>query len=317
MTRIIFLGMLGAFSQAPLVALLEAGMDVRAVVVPADPATPPPALPVVRPAPPPVARSRLPVLRPAVARTIVHIAWERALPVVEVGRLDDPRMVSLLASYAPDVIAVACFDRKVPRAVLDLPPLGCLNVHPSLLPANRGPAPLFWTFRHGDAETGVTIHLMSEELDAGDILVQERLAVPDGITGDELERRTATLGGGLLVWAIRALAAGTATPRPQQPELASAYPYPSATDFVVTPEHSARRAFNFLRGAAHWGGPLTIQIGATRFPVTEALDYRTSATLPAPYVRRDDELWVQCTPGVVHVRIHTAPTTNEHPGDSG
>jgi methionyl-tRNA formyltransferase len=300
---VIFFGMRGTFSLLPLVALLEAGIDVRAVVVPADASTPAERLPAVRQGPGIQARMRLPVVRPYLERTIASIAWEHGIPVVEVGRLSDTRTIATLAAYRPDVIAVACFNQKLPPAILALPPLGCLNVHPSLLPANRGPEPLFWTFRRGEAMTGVTVHLMDEELDAGDIIFQESLAVPDGITGDELERRAAALGGELLVRAIRALADGTATRTPQQAERASMYPYPAPEDFVVTPDRSARWAFNFLRGAAHWRGPLAIQVGEQRFPVAAALDYAPDATLPAPFIQSGDELWVQCTPGVVHVRV--------------
>jgi methionyl-tRNA formyltransferase len=300
--RVVFFGMRGTFSLAPLAALLAAGQDVRTVVIPADASTPPGALPALRPTPvAPVAR--LPVLAPYLARTIVHIAWEHAIPVLEIGRVGDPPTLDALAEYRPDVIAVACFNQKLPPAILALPPLGCLNVHPSLLPANRGPEPLFWTFRRGDALTGVTVHLMDEGLDSGDIIMQESLAVPDGITGEDLERRAAILGGELLARAIPALATGAATRTPQRPELASVYPYPSAADFVVTPERPARWAFNFLRGAAYWGGPLAIHVSKERFPVTMALDYAPDALLPAPYRQDGSDLWVQCQPGVLHVRL--------------
>src|SRR5204862_1767507 len=101
------------------------------------------------------------------------------------------------------IICVACFSQRIPRIILDLPRLGCLNVHPSLLPANRGPVPLFWTFREGHQQTGVTIHLMNEGMDTGDILAQEPIEVPSGISYAQLELQCATLGGKLLartVW---------------------------------------------------------------------------------------------------------------------
>ena len=77
-----------------------------------------------------------------------------------------------------DAITVACFSRKLPASVLRLPRLGCLNVHPSLLPAHRGPDPLFWIYHDGDETGGVTIHLMDEGFDTGPIVLRETVPCP-------------------------------------------------------------------------------------------------------------------------------------------
>jgi len=158
---------------------------------------------------PQAARSGLPVLQSTLHTSILQVAWERQIPVWEVQSLFDPETIATLAEYTPDVICVACFSKRIPRAVLDIPRLGCLNVHPSLLPANRGPEPLFWTFREGSERTGVTIHLM---MDTGPIVAQEALEVPDGISYAELERQCAVLGGILLAGSVWELFNGLVTP---------------------------------------------------------------------------------------------------------
>ena len=213
----------------PLEALLADGLPVCGVVMPAAGGLAS-AAPVIRKRPISVARSHIPLLTPYMNRTIAQIAWERDIPVIEVGRLSSPETLEALAGFRPDVICVACFPQRLPRALLEVSPLGCLNVHPSLLPAYRGPSPGYWVLRSGERQTGVTIHLMDERLDTGDILMQQAFEIAPGITPDALEQQCAILGGPLLARAVRALAAGTAVRTPQDPSRASYYSWPDEAD---------------------------------------------------------------------------------------
>ncbi|HLJ80583.1 MAG TPA: methionyl-tRNA formyltransferase, partial [Ktedonobacterales bacterium] len=255
----VYFGMAGAFSRPPLEALLRAGVAVCAVALPALPGASVTNLDApfaVLPRPASAAgRRALPLLTPARdtdtdADTILQIAAARNIPVLELRRLNDPRTIAALTAFAPDVICVACFSRRIPSAILRAPRLGCLNVHPSLLPANRGSDPLFWTFRNGDAETGVTIHVMDEGLDSGPIVAQRTIPVAEGISKSELEHICAAVGGELLVEALRGLAEGRLTPQPQDARLATTYPWPSADDYVIMSDRPARWAYAFARGVA-------------------------------------------------------------------
>lgn len=297
----IYCGMFGVLSRAPLAALLAAGVDVRAVVVPATGAT------AGRAEPRRLAAPRDWRARPAsptaiLRRTIVELAWERELPVLEVARLD-AGAVAALAAFAPDLIVVSCFPLRLPPALLALPPLGCLNLHPALLPRNRGPAPLFWTFREGSGRGGVTVHLMDAGLDSGPIVAQAGFDLSDGMTTAELELRCAARGAELLVAAARDLAAGTAIPAPQDEARATAYSWPAASDFAVTPDRPARWAFNFIRGTAGWDHPHLLALDSARVVVRAARGYDPDARLNAPFVRDRDALRVQCSPGVLTVAI--------------
>ena len=127
--------------------------------------------------------------------------------------------------------------------------------------------------------------------------------IPEGISSAALEQQCAALGAPLLAQAVRALAAGTAIRTPQPSEGSSYYSWPGDEDFVVPVTRPARWAFNFIRGVADWGGPLTLHIGAERFPVRQALDYQPDALLGQPSRREGDELWAQCAPGVLHVLL--------------
>ena len=292
--------MTGQFSGPPLEKLLAAGVNIGAVIVPA----PQPAgesLPQrVEPMPQPA--TGLPLINPHGERNIIHLAWSRSIPVWEVGSLTDRRTHTLLAGLQPDLIVVACFPYIFPPELLQLPTYGCLNLHPSLLPAYRGPAPLFWIARNDERTTGVTLHLLDEKVDSGDIVAQHSFERPDGISGVELEQRCAQVGADLLLAAVRQLEQGRPLTRRQQLEAEATYqPWPCEDDFIIPIDWSARRAFNFLRGAEAW--PLVIEVGEAQFAIQAALSYSVDQTLDKPYVLLGNELWAQFQPGVLRARV--------------
>jgi methionyl-tRNA formyltransferase len=310
--NVLYFGLSGAFSVPPLEALLQAGLATRAVVLPAlsssrnAGAPVPPYTHYVPPTPPPSSRRRsLPLLTINSTRTIVQVASEHAIPVLEVTRLREPATLAALAAYEPDVICVACFSLRIPPEILRLPRLGCLNVHPSLLPNNRGPDPFFWTFRYGETSTGVTIHQMDEGLDTGPILSQEHVEVREGIGEAALEHQCAAIGGALLVRAIHELDSGTASATPQNEVLARANPWPAAEDYTITPDRPARWAYNFACGIASRTHPIHIVTPEQMFRVIAPLGYDETATLNASRVLEGDVLSLQCTPGVFRARIAT------------
>ncbi|HEU5231118.1 MAG TPA: methionyl-tRNA formyltransferase [Ktedonobacteraceae bacterium] len=255
--RVLFFGMPGNFSLPVLMALLKDGIEVCAVVIPttSDASNQPQAIQLRES--PRIARSTLPLVNAALQRSIVQLSWERKIPLWEVAQLADTETVSVLAAYQPDAICVACFSLLIPEVIRDLPRFGCLNVHPSLLPANRGPVPLFWTLREGHRTTGVTIHLMSEKMDSGDILAQEEIAVPDGIRYRQLEQRCAERGGALLARTLRDLDQGRASRTPQDESKSSYHSFPTDADFVIRPEEwDAQHLANFIHGISDWGEPV-------------------------------------------------------------
>jgi methionyl-tRNA formyltransferase len=300
--RVLFLGTPGDFSLPALEALLAAGLPVCGVALPAGGA-PPIAGPIITHEPARAGRAALPLLTPFMNRTIAQVARERGIPLLAIDTRFGEEALARLVALQPEVICVACWPQRLPKALLDLLPLGCLNLHPALLPAYRGPSPGFWVLRNGERYTGATIHLMDEHLDTGDILLQTAFEIPDGITSAALEQRCAEVGAPLLAQAVRARAAGTATRTPQLSVGSSYYSWPKDEDFSVPVKRSARWAYNFLRGVADWGGPLELLIGAERFPVRQALDYQPGAVLGQPYRRDGAELWAQCAPGVLHVLL--------------
>lgn len=151
---------------------------------------------------------------PPVCQEAEHLG----LPVWQPERVNHPEFVGFLKSLECDVIVVAAYGQILKKDLLALPPLGCINVHASLLPKYRGPDPIRWTILGGDEVTGVTIMLMDEGVDTGPILAQQSLPVLPEDTYASLTEKLGTLGGRLLCEILPAWKEGRVLPRPQEGE---------------------------------------------------------------------------------------------------
>jgi methionyl-tRNA formyltransferase len=255
--RILFFGMRCAFSVPPLEALIHAGHEIAGVVLPGPSFAPP----IVSQLPATVLRLSASTEQSV---TVDALASRVSSPVLTIGDLRQPGALAALQATEPDLIVVACFTSLLPPEVLAIPRLGGVNVHPSLLPRGRGPEPLFWSFRRGERETGVTVHRMTERFDAGTILRQERVPIDDGIRLPDLELQLAKLGGKLLVHAIDQLSTDSALPVLQDETQATLAPIPSDADYEVPTNLPARWAFNFARAVAPTTNRLRIVIMSTK-----------------------------------------------------
>ncbi|MFO1047350.1 MAG: formyltransferase family protein [Geminicoccaceae bacterium] len=130
---------------------------------------------------------------------------------------DEAALLAVMRAQAPDLVIVAGLGRLLRPEEIALPPLGILNVHPTLLPAYRGPSPSFWQLWDGVRESGVSIHLVASGMDTGPVVAQARFALPVGATLAELLLRQFEHGPGALVRAVGEVLAGTARPAPQPP----------------------------------------------------------------------------------------------------
>lgn len=270
--NLVFFGMSGPLARGALEALLSARLVPRAIVTPALAGGPIFTMSRLTGSTHSVGRHPLPSLTPLAQTGLAALASAHAIPLLEIGSARAIGTHDAIRAFEPDVIAVACFPWRLPEALLAMPRLGGVNLHPSLLPENRGPDPLFWTFRHGDTRTGVTVHLMTAELDAGPILRQTAIPVEDGLSETVLERRCAETGGRLLVEAVAGLVAGREpTPVPQDERGATYYGQPSALDYVIESDWSARRCENFTRGVIGRGQPVLIHVNGVTYRIVEPL----------------------------------------------
>lgn len=188
---------------------------------------------------------------------VKQLAGAAGLPVLQPEKARDEQFVAELRALAPDLIAVAAFGQILPKAILELPRFGCLNVHTSLLPNYRGAAPIQWAILNGDAETGVTIMKMDAGLDTGPMVGTTRTAILPDDNAQTLHDRLANLGGELLVKTIPDYAAGTIVPTPQPAEGASYARKISKEDGLIDWSQPARVLWNRVRGFTPWPGAYT------------------------------------------------------------
>ncbi len=188
---------------------------------------------------------------------VKDLALAKKLPVSQPEKIKSPEFLRQLSDWKPDVIAVTAFGRILPKAILDLPPMGCVNVHGSLLPAYRGAAPIQWALIHGDAETGITTMLMDEGMDTGAVLLQQTVPIEPEETSLELGARLAKVGGALLVETLTRLAEQSLVPREQDHTRATSAPLLKKEDGVIDWTQSATEIANRIRGLSPWPGSYT------------------------------------------------------------
>jgi methionyl-tRNA formyltransferase len=274
----------GAFTRAVLGRLLEGAVDLRALVLPG---------------PAPGLRGALPVVLAGAPEGVADRAAARGVPVFAwPGR---PPLPPDLRAPRPDLVLVACFPHRLPAELTGWARGGCLNLHPSLLPRYRGPAPLFWQLRAGETATGVTLHRVSARLDGGDLVARRRVPLPEGASGPEHEGLLGEEGAALFLEALTAAADGVLAARPQDEARASYQPAPGPADFEVPTTWSARRAYSFIRGTGDWGHPHTVVGPGGPWRVRAATGWWGTAHLGAPAERTDGRVRIQFSPGVLEV----------------
>ena len=179
------------------------------------------------------------------------VAENAGIPVYQPQSLKNSDSAKIIAELNPDVIIVVAYGKILPKAVLDIPKYGCINVHASLLPKYRGAAPIQWAVLNGDEKTGVCIMQMDEGLDTGDILLCEETEIGINETSEELFDRLSVIGASALLDTLNKLECGSVTPQKQIGESC----YASMIDKSICPIDWHKSAFeihNKIRGLQTW-----------------------------------------------------------------
>lgn len=190
----------------------------------------------------------------------VKLAAQTRVPVAQPEALKTPGDWAPLIDWRPDVLVVVAYGLLLPQAVLDLPPLGCLNIHASLLPRWRGAAPIERALLAGDTETGLTIMRMDAGLDTGPILLQRHVAIDPQDSGGSLRDRLADLSGPLLLQALDGLARGTLAARPQPTEGVTYASKLAKRDAVIDWRRPAAQIERQIRALQPWTAAETARI---------------------------------------------------------
>ena len=226
------------FAAPTLRAVLAAGHEVALVVTQPDRA----------------AGRGMAMQAPAVKR----VALEHRLPVAQPEKIkSNAEFRAQMEAILPDAILVVAYGRIVPQWMLDLPPLGNINLHGSLLPKYRGAAPVQWAIANGDAVTGVTTMRIDAGLDTGDMLLARAMPIAPDATAMEIFALLAELGAELMVETLRGLAQGTLAARPQDNAATTLAPMLTRQDGRIDFSRTARQIYDRWRGFQPWPGAHT------------------------------------------------------------
>lgn len=183
-----------------------------------------------------------------VAPPVKILAQELGLPVFQPVKVRDESFLKDFRELHPDMVVLVAFGQLLPKAIIDYPPLKCLNIHPSLLPKYRGAAPLNWQIIHGETKTGVSLIIMDEGMDSGDVLLQEETPLGAAETFGELHDRLAQLGATMLIKAIRQMTDGTAQRKKQDASFATFAPLLKKETGKINWNNKAADIVNLIRG---------------------------------------------------------------------
>ena len=221
-----------AFAVPSLKALLDRGENVVCVVTQPDR---------------PKGRGRKIMMPP-----VKELALKASIPVLQPESIRGDEFLAKLRQYNPDIIGLTAYGNILPENIINLPPLGTINVHGSLLPKYRGAAPIQWALINGETETGITIMQMDKGVDTGDILLQEKLPIGPEDTAGSLSGKLAELGGKALGAALDLLRLDRLNPTQQNNNLASLAPLLNKEDGLVNWLHSAVQISCQIRGLDPW-----------------------------------------------------------------
>jgi len=285
-TRIVFMGT-PPFAVASLDALVKAGFTISAVVT----------------APDKPAGRGLQLQQSAVKK----YAIENNLPVLQPAKLKDPAFTNALEALNANVFVVVAF-RMLPEIVWNMPPMGTINVHGSLLPSYRGAAPINWAVINGEKETGVTTFKLKAAIDTGNILLQDKLPITEADTAGTIHDKMMVLGANLLVTTLHGIIKNTLAETDQEeiinndPNLLKHAPKIFTETCTINWNNTSESIFNLIRGLSPFPGALT-KLDDKIFKIFAAQKEICSHQNPAGSVFTDNKTYLKfaCADGYLHI----------------
>jgi methionyl-tRNA formyltransferase len=227
---------------------------------------------------------------------VKQAALAAGLPVLQPARLRDPEWPERLGALGADVAVVVAFGQILPKAVLDAPARGSINIHASLLPRYRGAAPIQWAIIRGETETGITTFQMDAGMDTGDILLMRPTPIAPEETAGDLFKRLAPLGAEVIIETLDRL--GSITPRPQAHAAATLAPRLKKADGTIDWTKGARAIVDLVRGCNPWPGATTTTPAGT-LTLWRARAIATPSGDPGTLIAHDETLAIACANGLV------------------
>jgi methionyl-tRNA formyltransferase len=232
-------------------------------------------------------------------------AARRGIPVFQPEKARHPDAVARIAAEAPDLVVVVAYGHILPKSILDIPRLGCINVHASLLPRYRGAAPINWAVARGETVTGITIMRMDEGMDTGPMLHVREMPIGGEDTAETMFSKLSLLGAEALREALRKLREGPLDETPQDASLATYAPMLKKEHGRIGWSRPAREVRDLVRGMTPWPSAFAVHGGKTLKVLSSAVDGESRpAGEPGEVVALGrDGIAVACGEGVLRLRV--------------
>ena len=229
-------------------------------------------------------RGRGQKLRPSPVKVF---AQERGFPLYQPLKVREEAFLREMEELEPELIVVVAFGQILPKRLLELPPMGCINVHGSLLPQYRGAAPMQWSILRGEKKTGITTMFMDVGLDTGAMLLKEEIEIGEDMTLSELHDALMEMGANVLLKTLEQLSDGTLVSEPQREEDASYAPMIKKETGKIPWEKSSKTIHDLVRGLNSWPGAYTF-LGEDTYKIwkTKILE-KDSDALPGTILQAD------------------------------
>ncbi|HSS63763.1 MAG TPA: formyltransferase family protein [Gammaproteobacteria bacterium] len=285
--RVLLLGSESGFCFHALKALRDSRVNVAGVLIASGADGRPPRS---------VIRGSIPLSQPG---SVSDLAAREGIVTIRCENTREQWARELAHEMTPDVVLVACLPERLDAFWISLSPGGCFNLHPSMLPAYRGPAPLFWQLRDGLERTGVSVHRVEARLDAGPILVQEAHSIDPDDNLATLNAMLAAAGARAFALALDDIVCGRAQLTPQDEAKANAHPWPKDEDFSLDPGWSAQRAFRFVTATAALGRPYRMETADGSLLIERVLDFNPKGSLERAFTDKGGVLTIRFAAGTL------------------
>lgn len=250
--KIIYIGSSSPLSLIPLKVLINSQYEVSAIAFDDD------------------SNSRFNI---TTSNSIQSLALNNSIPLISLNN-NYLNSASQIDAFQPDIILVSCYARRLPQSILSLAHKGCFNVHPSLLPKFRGPNPLFWQLREGVKEYGVTLHRITNDFDAGNIISQQKVNIDDGLYIDDISEVLANEAGDLILDTLANVGNDCLVDITQNKKHSSYQSKPKIEDYTVSTSWTAKRLYNFINAYKGLDVYFLCDIYGEKYKLTDAFSYQ-------------------------------------------
>jgi len=284
--NIVYIGSSGPLSTIPLQTLINSKFNISAVAIDSN------------------KNDTIPNINKN-SDSLASLAFYNNVPLVKLTKKVASN-VAAIKKYQPDIILVSCYARKISNEIAQLAKVGCFNIHPSLLPKYRGPTPLFWQFKKGEENFGVTLHRVTEKFDQGNIIAQQKIKMPDGISKAAASILLAKLASKIILKTLPLLQNENFKEVTQDEAIASYQSYFKKEDYAVSVNWTAKRLYNFI--AAHKRTMITFpcEIDGKVYELVDAVSYQANAYSEvggALYFLEKDTIFFKCKEGYAQCYI--------------